>query len=168
MRRIAALLTLLAGLALLAPQAGAVLPDEILDDPKLEERAREISKNLRCVVCQNQSIDDSNADLARDLRLIVRERLTAGDSKDEVVQYVVDRYGAYVLLKPPFNMETAILWASPVLILLAALASVFWWYRSRQLAPAAAGAAAPGTSRGRTAPLSDEEKKRLDALLKDD
>src|SRR5438105_4597617 len=83
--------------------AHAVLPEEMLKDPVREARARDISQNLRCLVCQNQSIDDSNAPLAKDLRIIVRERLTAGDSNDQVVAYVVNRYGNYVLLKPPFQ-----------------------------------------------------------------
>ncbi|MCR9115116.1 MAG: cytochrome c-type biogenesis protein CcmH, partial [Rhodobacteraceae bacterium] len=87
-------------LCLLTSPAWAVQPDEILDDPALEERARDISAGLRCLVCRNESIDESNAELARDLRLLVRERLVEGDSNDEVVQYVVDRYGEYVLLKP--------------------------------------------------------------------
>ena len=95
----------------------AVSPDEMLDDPVLEQRARDISGGLRCLVCQNQSIDDSDADLARDLRILVRERLVAGDTNAEVEQYLVDRYGEYVLLNPRLNNHTLILWiAAPVLL----------------------------------------------------
>lgn len=98
--------------------AFAVQPDEVLSDPVLETRAREISAELRCLVCQNQSIDDSDADLAKDLRLLVRERLTAGDSDKQVVQYLVDRYGEFVLLQPRFALHTLVLWvAAPVLFL---------------------------------------------------
>ncbi len=103
----------------LALPAAAVQPDEVLDDPALEERARDISGGLRCIVCRNESIDESNAELARDLRLLVRERLVAGDSDAEVVDYVVDRYGEYVLLRPPMQGSTIALWlAAPVLLLL--------------------------------------------------
>ena len=104
---------------LLALPASAVQPDEMLDDPKLEERAREISGGLRCLVCRNESIDDSNADLARDMRLLVRERLVAGDSNEEVVQYIVDRYGEYVLLTPKATGSNLVLWlAGPLMLLL--------------------------------------------------
>lgn len=99
----------------------AVLPGEILINPELEARARSISQNLRCLVCQNQSIDDSDASLAKDLRMIVRERLTAGDSDDQVFSYVVARYGNFVLLQPPVQVDTLILWAAPFMILLVAL-----------------------------------------------
>ena len=117
-RFVLALATLL---ALLVPMtAGAVQPDEVLDNPVLEQRARSISGNLRCLVCQNQSIDDSDAELARDLRLLVRERLVAGDSDAEAVQAVVDRYGEYVLLKPDASGANLILWlAAPGLLILA-------------------------------------------------
>lgn len=101
--------------------ARAVEPDEMLEDPVLEARAREISKGLRCVVCLNQDIDSSNAGVARDLRLLVRERLVAGDSDDAVVAYIQARYGDYVLLKPPLNTKTLVLWLAPVAMLLAAL-----------------------------------------------
>lgn len=107
----------------------AVEPDEKLDDPILEERARVISRDLRCVVCQNQSIDDSSAPLARDLRLIIRERLLAGDDNEQVVAFVVDRYGDFVLLKPPFQGETYLLWFGPALILLGGGALVIYYYR---------------------------------------
>jgi len=102
----------------LGSPALAVNPDEIMQDPVLEARARVISKNLRCLVCQNQSIDDSDADLARDLRLLVRERLTAGDTNTEVVDYMIDRFGEFVLLKPRFATQTLLLWGMPVLLLL--------------------------------------------------
>ena len=99
----------------------AVQPDEILPDAAMESRARAMSAQLRCLVCQNQSIDDSNAPLARDLRLLVRERLKAGDSDQAVMDYVVARYGEFVLLKPPFNAATLLLWLTPLLALLAAI-----------------------------------------------
>jgi cytochrome c-type biogenesis protein CcmH len=114
------------GLMLLAFGAGpalAVQPDEILKDPALESRARVLSKELRCMVCQNQSIDDSDAPLARDLRLLVRERLSAGDSNSQVMDFLVARYGAFVLLRPPFNWHTVWLWLlSPVVLIVGALA----------------------------------------------
>jgi cytochrome c-type biogenesis protein CcmH len=106
----------LIALVLSAP-VHAVTPDEMLDDPVLEQRARDISAGLRCLVCQNQSIDDSDADLARDLRVLVRQRLLEGDSDREVVGYVVSRYGEFVLLKPRFSPKTLLLWTMPVLIL---------------------------------------------------
>ncbi len=107
----------------------AVQPDEILSDSKLEKRAREISKGLRCLVCQNQSIDDSNADLAKDLRIIVRERLLVGDSDKQVEEYLIDRYGNYVLLEPPVNSQTMILWLGPLIILSFGMVAVAIWYR---------------------------------------
>lgn len=116
----AIILVLLAAL-ITVPNAHAVMPEEVLKDSVLETRAREISQDLRCLVCQNQSIDDSNASLAKDLRVIVRERLTAGDSNEQVFDYLVSRYGNYVLLKPPLQADTFLLWASPFLILLIAL-----------------------------------------------
>ncbi len=109
-------LALLLALPLMAISAGAVEPDEMLADPVLEARAREISKGLRCLVCQNQSIDDSNAGLARDLRILLRERLTAGDSDAAAVAYIVDRYGDFVLLRPPIKPATYVLWFGPALI----------------------------------------------------
>jgi len=102
-------------LALASTPASALEPSERLPDPAMEARARELSANLRCLVCQNQSIDDSNAPLAKDLRLVVRERLQAGDSNDQVMTYVVARYGDFVLLKPPFKMSTLLLWLAPLL-----------------------------------------------------
>lgn len=123
------LLSAFALLLCLVTPALAVSPDEMLDDPVLEQRARDISAGLRCLVCQNQSIDDSDADLARDLRVLVRERLVAGDSNAEVEQYLVDRYGEYVLLNPRLNNHTLILWiAAPVLLALG-LFGLFWAIR---------------------------------------
>ncbi|MBW3098680.1 cytochrome c-type biogenesis protein [Pseudohoeflea coraliihabitans] len=110
----------------------AVNPDEVLADPQLEARARAISAELRCLVCQNQSIDDSDADLARDLRLLVRERLSAGDSDSEVYDYVVSRYGEFVLLKPRLSLRTALLWTAPILLLLIGIAVLVLAGRSRQ------------------------------------
>ncbi|MBT6094231.1 MAG: cytochrome c-type biogenesis protein CcmH [Rhodospirillaceae bacterium] len=139
--------------------AGAVDPREILSDPVLESRARELSKGLRCVVCQNQSIDDSDATLARDLRLLVRERLTAGDSNQQVLDYVVSRYGDFVLLKPPFKMATLALWLGPLLIAgLALFGGLAFFRRQRTVV-------LPASTQTQ---LSDDERKRLDNLLKDD
>jgi cytochrome c-type biogenesis protein CcmH len=146
--------TLFATLALLllALPALAVQPDEMLADPALEARARGISANLRCLVCQNQSIDDSDADLARDLRLIVRERLVAGDSDAQVTQYVVDRYGEFVLLNPVFAPHTLLLWiAAPLLLAVGAVVVVLGARRRRAVATAGAG-------------LSAEEQRALDEL----
>ncbi|MCP1335913.1 cytochrome c-type biogenesis protein [Futiania mangrovi] len=136
--------------------ATAVEPDEQLDDPVLEERAREISKTLRCLVCQNQSIDDSDAQLARDMRLIVRERLVDGDTDAEVVDFLVRRYGDFVLLKPPVKPQTYVLWFGPFLLF--AVAGFGVW---RLLGATARKQAGDGA-----APLSAEEQRRLDALLK--
>ncbi len=152
MRTVCRLLVLL---ALLAPlPAFAVQPDEVLPNPALEARARDISKHLRCLVCQNQSIDDSDADLARDLRIVVRDRLKAGDSDQQVMAYVTARYGDFVLLKPPFKPATWILWFGPAAILLIGVAGIAVYLRRRP-----APAAAPD--------LSDDERKRLADLLKD-
>lgn len=107
------------------PASFAVQPDEVLDDPVLEQRARDISTGLRCLVCQNQSIDDSDADLARDLRIVVRERLVAGDSDDQVVEFVVARYGEFVLLKPTFSGHNLILWIAAPLVFVIGLVMVF-------------------------------------------
>lgn len=145
------------GIVLLAiAGARAVQPDEILKNPAQEQRARAISGGLRCLVCQNQSIDDSDAPLARDLRLLVRERIVAGDSDKAVVDFVVARYGDFVLLRPPINAHTALLWAAPFLVLL--IAAGFAWRRSRRMAVAEATPVAP---------LTDEERNRVDRLLKD-
>ena len=111
----------------------AVEPDEVLDDPALEQRAIEISRNLRCVVCQSQSIDESNAPLAKDMRIIVRERLVAGETDDEVYAFLVQRYGDYVLLKPPVQENTVLLWVAPALILIGAAAGAgFFLVRMKQ------------------------------------
>ena len=142
-------------LGVLAPvPVGAVEPDEMLDDPVLEARARALSKGLRCLVCQNESIDSSNADLARDLRILVRERLLAGDSDEEVKAFLVARYGDFVLLEPPVKPGTYVLWFGPALILgVAAIgAGVYLRRRARARAPEAA-------------PLSPEEETRLRRLL---
>ena len=141
---------------LLATPAYAVQPDEILDDPALEARAREISKDLRCLVCRNESIDDSNADLARDLRILVRERLLEGDSNAEVVDYVVDRYGEYVLLKPLTGGANWVLWGAGPLMLILALALGLTYVRRRA-----------ATAEGPAQELSDEEQDRLREIMKD-
>ena len=135
-----------------AAPAIAVEPHEILKDPALESRAREISKVLRCLVCQNQSIDDSNAGLARDLRLIVRERLTAGDSNDAVIEFITLRYGDFVLLNPPFKSTTYLLWGGPVAILIIGLLAVVMTFRRRAVQSLGA------------VPLTDDEKQRLEKL----
>ena len=122
---------ILLALCLVAP-AMAVGPDEILPDPMLEQRARDISAGLRCLVCQNQSIDDSDADLAKDLRVLVRERLLAGDSDEAVRQYVVDRYGEYVLLNPRLGGHTLLLWVAAPVLLLAGLTTLFVIGRRRR------------------------------------
>ena len=146
-------------LALLLAAAGAaraVEPSEMLKDPVLEARARAISKELRCLDCQNQSIDDSNADLAHDLRVIVRERLTAGDSDDQVKAYLVARYGDFILLDPPFKAKTLLLWSGPALVLLLGAGAVVLAYRRRRID------ASPPVG------LSEDEKKRLARLMDGD
>ncbi len=140
--------------------AYAVEPDEMLKDPKLEARARKISQNLRCLVCQNESIDESNAPLAKDLRILLRERLKAGDTDEEAVQYLVDRYGEYVLLKPRFAIHTLILWLGPFLVLAMGLIAAGIYLRRRMQASRQALAS--------EAPLSEEERKRLGELLEKD
>ena len=146
------------GAALIAATAAGVEPNEMLADRVLETRARAISKNLRCLVCQNQSIDDSNAPLARDLRIIVRERLVAGDSDTAVIDYVVARYGDFVLLKPPLKPVTYALWFGPVAIALAGAAAAAAFLRRRRTR--ATADAAPVA-------LTPDERRRLEALLKD-
>jgi cytochrome c-type biogenesis protein CcmH len=126
-------LVLLAGL-LAGHVALAVEPSEMLKDPALEARARAISAELRCLVCQNQSIDDSNADLAADLRVLIRERLSAGDSDTQAVDYLVARYGEFILLKPQFNWHTALLWLAPPAVLLFGAALALAVYRRRSTA----------------------------------
>jgi len=132
----------------------AVQPDEVLKDPALEKRAREISAGLRCLVCQNQSIDDSDAQLAKDLRVLVRERLVAGDTNDEVESFLVQRYGEFVLLKPTFGAHTLLLWLTPALVLVLGGLGAYAALRRRPQAPAAA--------------LDEEERKALEALLSQD
>jgi len=148
---------LLAGSPVTVGSAVAVTPQEMLSDKGLEKRAREISAELRCLVCQNQSIDDSDAPLAHDLRVLVRERLTAGDSDEQVLDFIVARYGEFVLLRPPFSTETILLWLMPLLALGGAVA-ILWnaFGRSRGTAEAAANA------------LSADEQAALDALIKRD
>ncbi len=149
---------LLVVLALLgATPLHAVQVDEILPDPALESRARAISGELRCMVCQNQSIDDSEAPLARDLRLLVRERLKAGDSDTQVVDFMVARYGEFVLLKPRVNWHTAILWAAPLTILVIGLFAIGFSVLRRS-----AGAPLP-----EVAQLSEGERLKLNAIQKD-
>lgn len=153
-----ALVTVESSLPLTSP-ALAVEPEEVLDDPVLESEAREISKLLRCLVCQNQSIDDSNAGLARDLRVLVRERLVAGDTRKETLDYIVSRYGDYVLLKPPVKRQTLALWWAPVIFAaLAILAFVVTFTRGRTQ-----------NTTGKTdlaQALTPEEQKQLKRLMK--
>jgi cytochrome c-type biogenesis protein CcmH len=137
----------------IAGPANAVQPDEVLSDPALEARARVISEGLRCLVCQNQSIDDSEAPLARDLRLLVRERLKAGDSDQEVVDFIVARYGEFVLLKPRFEPHTLLLWLATPAVFLAAILLILTAYRRRK------------SAREQMAPLSVNEERRLRQLL---
>jgi cytochrome c-type biogenesis protein CcmH len=138
---------------LAALPASAVQPDEMLQDPALESRARTISEGLRCLVCQNQSIDDSEAPLARDLRLLVRERLKAGDSDPQVVDFIVARYGEFVLLKPRFEEKTLLLWFTTPAVFLAAIAAMLIAYRRRR----------PASEPPK--PLSLNEEGRLKHLL---
>jgi cytochrome c-type biogenesis protein CcmH len=152
-RGLAALFLSLALSLLAATPVPAVQPDEVLDDPALEARARDLSLGLRCLVCQNQSIDDSDAPLAKDLRLLVRERLKAGDSDREIIDFVVARYGEFVLLKPRIAPHTWILWFATPALLLLALGLIVLTYRQRK-------ATAEGPK-----PLSVDEKRRLKRLL---
>ena len=141
-------------LMLIASPLWAVEPDEILDDSVLEARARVISKGLRCLVCQNESIDESHASLARDLRLLVRERLVVGDSNDQTVEFIVERYGEYVLLQPRASGSTLVLWAAGPLMLLLAAGMGFIYLRGRSSA-----------TEGSDAALTDVEKTRLREIL---
>lgn len=150
MRLAAALLVLLIGLG---GPALAVNPSERLDDPALEARARELSRELRCLVCQNQSIDDSDADLARDLRVLVRERLVAGDTDEEILTFLTDRYGDFVRLRPPLTAATLALWITPIVMTVIALIGAIVYLRGRRAVP-------PEGDR-----LSEEEERALDALL---
>lgn len=149
MKRLAVLLLLWSA------TAQAVQPDEQLADPKLEARAREISQGLRCVVCQNQSIDDSDAPLARDLRVLLREQLVKGATDQQAKDYLVARYGNYVLLSPPFQLSTLALWLGPLALLVGGGLGVATYVRRRR---------APAGPEG----LTDEEQQRLDTLLKGD
>ena len=146
---------LLGLLLLLSMQAFAVEPGERLADPVLEARARSISATLRCLVCQNESIDDSNADLAHDIRVLVRQRLVAGDTDAQVRQAIVDRYGQFVLLNPPVQPATYLLWFGPVAMLLVGFVGVAIWLRRRPV------------SAIDTAPLDEDEQRRLDTLLRE-
>ncbi len=139
-------------LVLLAPAARAVQPDEMLADPKLEARARDVGEQLRCLVCRNESIEESNAGLAHDLRVLLRQRIAAGDSDQQAIDFIVARYGDYVLLKPPFKLDTLLLWAGPGLMLVLAGVGVALYYRRRQAI-------------GETPPLSAEEQRALERLI---
>lgn len=152
MQSIVKLLLALSLSIMLGMSAFAVEPDEVLDDPVLEERARVISVDLRCLVCQNQSIDGSNADLARDLRVLVRKRLVAGDSNEEVFAYIVSRYGDFVLLKPSFSFKNLLLWITPALVLfIFAFVAFRKWRMTDDI--------------NVNAPLSQDEKDKLKQLL---
>ncbi len=137
--------------ALAAGPAHAVRPDEMLSDPGLEARAREVGRELRCLVCRNQSIDDSDADLAHDLRVLVRQRIIAGDSDDRVIAYVRARYGDFVLLRPPFELGTLLLWGGPLLILVFGGVALARFYRRKEATTAP--------------PLSADERRRLASIL---
>jgi cytochrome c-type biogenesis protein CcmH len=153
MRRLALIALLV---TLVAPTAAlAVEPDEILKDPNLEARARHLSEELRCMVCQNQSIDDSAAPLARDLRLLVRERLTKGDSDNQVLNYLVSRYGEFVLLKPRFELHNLLLWGLPPFALVIGMVALFVTARRRQTADL------------QVPVLSAAEQKRVATLVED-
>ena len=142
---------------MLATPVFAVQPDEVLDDPVLEQRARDLSAGLRCLVCRNESIDESNADLARDLRVLLRERLVAGDTDEQAIAFIVDRYGEYVLLKPTASGSNLFLWlAGPIMLLIAAAVGLNF-LRTRAKARASVDSAA----------LSEDEKERLRQILED-
>jgi len=148
----------IAGLVLTAAlPAFAVQPDEMLSNTKLEARARVLSRELRCMVCQNQSIDDSDAPLARDIRLLVRERLTAGDSDAQILDFLVARYGQFVLLRPKFEWETALLWLTPLLVFSTGIIAAGVMWRSRQKRSEGEMESLP--------PLTNEEQKRLAEIV---
>lgn len=151
------LTAILLALSLLSAPALAVQPDEILDDPLLEERARELSKDLRCVVCQNENIDSSHAGVARDLRILVRERLVAGDSDQEVLDFVVARYGDYVLFNPPFKPATYALWIGPFAVMGLGLLGVVIMLARR-----------PRKIDAQAVALSDDEERAVAAMLAED
>ena len=148
---------LLAVALLAAPSVHAVQPDEIMSDPAREARARDLSRELRCMVCQNESIDDSDAPLARDLRLLVRERIAAGDSDHQVMDFLVARYGQFVLLKPRFERETLLLWLLPPLVLVGG--GLALWLQARRRGQRKTEAAAG---------LTADEEARLAALMSSD
>ncbi|MGB3500347.1 MAG: cytochrome c-type biogenesis protein [Mesorhizobium sp.] len=154
MRRLARLLVTLLMLAFLAVPSLALTPDEVLPDAALEARARTISAELRCMICQNQSIDDSDAELAKDLRVLVRQRLVAGDSNDEVIAYVVSRYGEFVLLKPRMSWRNAALWATPAVLLIAGGLYILAASRRRR--------------KDNAVPLTEAEKAALSEALSND
>ena len=147
MRKLLAILALLVAVQ----PALALTPDEQLKDPALEQRARAVSAQLRCLVCQNQSIDDSDAPLAKDLRTLVREQITAGKTNEQVLDYIVERYGQFVLLKPRFERETLILWGTPFAVLLIAGAAMILRRRRAEVAP--------------ETPLTEEERRALERAL---
>ena len=137
----------------------AVEPDEVLENPSLEERARQISKDLRCLVCQNESIDESDAALARDLRVLVRERLQVGDTNEEVLQYVVDRYGEFALLRPRINGVNYVLWFfGPLFLIFSMITAVIYVVRLRKISK---------SSNDLSVPLTDEEHKKLKEIMGD-
>ena len=152
MKRLTFVLALVLGL-LLPQVVFAVEPHEVLADPALETRAREISTELRCLVCQNQSIDDSDAELAADLRVLVRERLVAGDNNEEVLQYIVDRYGEYVLLNPVLGLHTLVLWVATPLVLVIGMLVLFTRMRRRAV--------------GSSSEMTDAERAVLKDLTRD-
>lgn len=153
MRALRALLLAIA--TLVAMPAFAVTPDEMLADPALEARARQLSTELRCLVCQNQNIDDSDSQFAHDIRVVLRERLTAGDTDGEVIDFLVARYGEFILLKPQFNATTAILWIAPPLLLIGGIVLAVAVVRRRSL------------RQGEPAALSADEQRRLDKVLRE-
>jgi cytochrome c-type biogenesis protein CcmH len=155
MKRFLAIAFVLASLGLSA--AHAVLPDEVMSDPAREARARNLSRELRCMVCQNQSIDDSEAPLARDLRLLVRERIAAGDSDAQVIDFLVARYGEFVLLKPRFERQTLLLWLVPPLLLIGG--GLALWLHIRRRVGSESAVAVP--------PLTADEEARLSVLMTD-
>lgn len=151
-KRATAVASVVVGLSLaMVGPAFAVDPAEVLTDPRQEQRARALSAELRCLVCQNQSIDDSNAPLAKDLRRLVRERIVAGDDDRQVISFLVDRYGEFVLLRPPFGFHTLLLWGTPLLV----LGATVWMLRRRR---------ADDPLPEATPPLTDDERRQLEAL----
>lgn len=152
MNRLAAIAALLLLALSIVPPAWAVQPDEILKNPVLEARAEKVGSELRCLVCRNESVEASDAGLAHDLRVLIRQRIQAGDSDAQVIAYIRSRYGDFVLLKPPFKLDTVLLWIGPGLLVLLGAIAVWRFYRN-QPAPAP------------TPPLNDDERRRLSALI---